>query len=135
MPVYKFIQYGDYYSKTLGSLWNYCRYEPFLSDASDSVGFTSVDFSDAFNFKQKITGKAGDDGTKDIEVMVSLKNLTKFQSILEISLINSEINLILTWSANCIIKSRGRYQATTFAITEKKAFFTTGDIGKLSQIR
>ena len=78
MPVYKFIQYGDYYSKTLGSLWNYCRYEPFLSDASDSVGFTSVDFSDPFNFKQKITGKAGDDGTKDIEVMVSLKNLTKF---------------------------------------------------------
>ena len=37
-------------------------------------------------------------------------------------LINCEINLILTWSANCIIKSSALNQATTFAITDIKLY-------------
>ena len=37
------------------------------------------------------------------EIMVALKNLNNFWRTLEMSLINCEINLILTWSASCVI--------------------------------
>ena len=36
------------------------------------------------------------------------------------SLINCEINLILTWSANFVISSASAKQETTFAITDTK---------------
>ena len=45
-----------------------------------------------------------------------LKNLSNFQRTLEISLTNSEINLILTWSENRIISNPSADQNTTFAI-------------------
>ena len=37
--------------------------------------------------------------------MVPWKYLSHFWRTLEMSLINCEINLILTWSANCVIVS------------------------------
>ena len=49
------------------------------------------------NFKQKITDKTGNDGTKDVEIMISLKHLSNFWKTLEILLINCEINLIPPW--------------------------------------
>ena len=36
------------------------------------------------------------------------------------SLINSEINLILTWPENCVISNAAVSQATTFSITDTK---------------
>ena len=42
--------------------------------------------------------------------------------IIEMSLINSEINLLLTWSSNCVISNAGANQATTFAITDTKRY-------------
>ena len=38
-------------------------------------------------------------------------------------LINCEINLILIWSANCVISSDAANQATIFAITESQFMF------------
>ena len=38
------------------------------------------------------------------------------------SLNNCEINLILTWSANCVISSADANQTTTFAITDARLF-------------
>ena len=52
-----------------------------------------------------MTGQTGDDGTNNVEVMVPLKNLSYFWHTLEMSLINSDVNLILTWNASCIIVS------------------------------
>ena len=52
--------------------------------------------SASFKYKQKITGETGNDGTKNFEINVPLRTL-------EILLINSEINLVLTWSTNCFI--------------------------------
>ena len=52
-----------------------------------------------------MTGQTGDDGTKNVEIMVPLKYLSNFWRTLEIPLINCEINLILTWSANCVVVS------------------------------
>ena len=37
-------------------------------------------------------------------------------------LINCEINILLTWSANCIISNANANQATTFAVTETKIY-------------
>ena len=55
--------------------------------------------------------------------MVPFKYLSNFWRTLEISLINCEINLILTWFKNCVIASNtGANQETTFAITDTKLY-------------
>ena len=55
--------------------------------------------------------------------MVPLKYLNNFWRILEMPLINCEINLILTWSANCVIVYTGVANLNaTFAITETKLY-------------
>ena len=47
------------------------------------------------------TPAAGD--TTDLEVVVPLKYLSNFWRTLKVHLIKCEINLILTWSATCVI--------------------------------
>ena len=39
----------------------------------------------------------------NIEIMVPLKYFSNFWRTLEMPLINCEANLILTWSANCVM--------------------------------
>ena len=52
--------------------------------------------------------------------MVPLKYLSNFWRTLEMPLINSEINIILTWSSTCVItNSTG---AGTFEITDTKLY-------------
>ena len=41
---------------------------------------------------------------------------------LEVTLINCEINLILTWSAICAVSDATANQATTFTITDGKLY-------------
>ena len=41
-----------------------------------------------------MTGQTGDDGTKNVEIMVPLKYLSNFWRTLQMSLTNCEINLI-----------------------------------------
>ena len=53
-------------------------------------------------------------------------------------LINYETNLILIWSANCVISNAAANQATTFAIADTKLFLyvvtsSTDDNAKLLQ--
>ena len=40
---------------------------------------------------------------KNVEIMVPLKYLSNFWRTLQMPLINCEVNLILTWSSNCVI--------------------------------
>ena len=54
--------------------------------------------------------------------MVPLKYLSNFWRIPEIPLINCEINLILTWSTNCVISNSAVNQAAKFAISDTKLF-------------
>ena len=55
--------------------------------------------------------------------MVPLKYLSNFWRMLEMPLINCEINLILTWPANCVIVSTNvANQNATFAITDAKLY-------------
>ena len=98
MPMYNFIDYSNNYSKTFASLWQYCKDVLAVNNNGDIVDFNEANVTDSFNFKEKITGQTGHDRTKDVEIMVQLKYLSNFWRTLEMSLINCEINLILTWS-------------------------------------
>ena len=39
MPMYNLIEYSDNYSKTSGSLWQYCKEIPAVNDNADIVAF------------------------------------------------------------------------------------------------
>ena len=70
-----------------------------------------------------MTGQTGNDGTKNVEIIVPLKYLSNFLRALEMSLTNCEIILILTWSTNCvIIPSNVVNQNGTFEITDTKLY-------------
>ena len=56
----------------------------------------------------------GNNTEKEVEIVVPLKHLSNFWRTLDIPLINCEIcelNLILTWSENCVITSKAARDA------------------------
>ena len=68
MPMYKLIKYSNNYSKTSGSLWQYCKDIPAVDGDGGIVDFNGaiVEFNganatDSFNFKAKITDETNDD--------------------------------------------------------------------------
>ena len=84
--------------------------------------------SKSFKYKRSITGSAykvseritypdgnevdnpaydaNKSGTRESEIVVPLKHLGNFSKGLSIPLINCEVSLTLTWSANCVITSK-----------------------------
>ena len=121
MPIYNLLKYSKNYRKTTGSLWNYYRDE--LSDPLYSN-------SESSKYKTGITGNtynvgAGESGYDEnnvgqnetviplkkvvIEVVIEneadipLKYLSNFWRSSNIPLINCEVELILTWSKNCVL--------------------------------
>ena len=111
MSMYNLIQYSDNYSKTSGSLWQYYKDDP-NDNLTDSKSFKS---------KVKITRNTpAISNTKDVEIIVPLKYFSIFWRTREIPLINCEINLIFTWSKDCVItNSTGEGK---FAITETRLY-------------
>ena len=101
MPMYNSLEYSNNYSKTSGRLWQYCIDIPALDNNNGIANFTENNLTDSINFKVKTTGQTGNDGTKNVEIMVPLKYLCNIWRTLEMPLINCEVSLILTWSANC----------------------------------
>ena len=123
MPMYNLIEYSDNYTKTTGSLWQYCKDIPARNANDDIVIFAENNTTDSFKFKAKITGQTGNDGTKDVEIMVPLKYLSNFWRTLEMPLINFEVNLILTWSSKGVLVATAiQNQAATFEITDTKLY-------------
>ena len=53
--MYNLIEYSDNYSKTFGSLWQYCNEISAVDDAGKIVAFNGANANDYFNFKTKIT--------------------------------------------------------------------------------
>ena len=79
MPMYNLTEYIDDYSKTSGSLWQYCKDIPAVVDNDNAItDFDNNNLTDLFNFKVKMAGQTGDDGTKNVEIMVSLSYLSVF---------------------------------------------------------
>ena len=108
-------------SKTSGSLWQYCKDIPGVNNYGDIVDFNGANATDSFNFKTKITGQTDNNGRIDnVEIMVPLKYLCSFwRTIFEMPFINCEVNLILTWSADCVITyTNVANKIPKFAITE-----------------
>ena len=124
MPMYNFIEYSNNYAKTAGSLWQYCKDIPARNNANNAIIiFAENNTTDSFNLKVKITDQTGDDGTKDVEIMVPLKYLSNFWRTSEMPLINCEVNLILTWSSSCVlIATNVQNQNATFTRTDTKLY-------------
>ena len=127
MPMYHLIEYTFNFSITTGNLWQYYKDKP-----NDSLAD-----SKSFKSKVKMTGSTpAGCNTKDVEIIVPLKYLSNFWRTLEMLLINCEVNLILTWSKDCVItNSEGEAK---FAITETKLYvpvvtLSTQDNAKLLQ--
>ena len=90
MSMYNLVEYSKGYSKTTGSLWNYYRNE-LTSDTNGNNNFNkNVVSSKSFKYKTSIIGRtfnvdennnayvAKKAGTKDVEIVVPLKHLSKF---------------------------------------------------------
>ena len=96
---------------------------PAVDNNNGIVNFVENNLIDSFNFKVKMIGQTGDDRTKNVEIMVPLKYLSNFWRTLEMPLIKCEINLILTWSTNCVIvPTNAANQNVTFQITDTKLY-------------
>ena len=123
MPMYNLIKYSNNYSKTSGNLWQYCKDIPDVNNDGKIVDFNDANATHSFNFKTKITDQTNDNRVINVEIMVTLKYLSNFWRTLEIPLINCEVNLILTWSADCvIIYTNVANQIPTFTITETNLY-------------
>ena len=77
--MYNLIEWSDNYSKTPRNLQQYWKVEPAINDANGEL----VDFNIAnainnlFKLQQKITGKTGNNGGENVDIIVSLKYLSK----------------------------------------------------------
>ena len=117
MSMYNLLVYSKNYRKTIGSFYNYYRDE--LSDDADDNNFdnTNVVNSEAFKYKNKITGNTynvdagaqgydvNKNGTQEVKLTLPLKYLGNFWRALNIPLISCEVSLELKWDKNCVINS------------------------------
>ena len=106
MPMCNLLEYSKNYRKTAGSLGNYYR-----DDTSNPLSSSS----ESFKYKTSITGNTynvddGEEGYDEnkvvknkTEVVIPLKHLNNFWKSLNMLLINCEVELILTWSKNCVL--------------------------------
>ena len=123
VPMYNLMEYSDNYSKTSGSLWQYCKEIPAINNEGAIINFDGTNATDSFSFKTKITGQTNNNGIINIEIMVPLKYLSNFWRALEMPLINCEVELVLNWSADCvIIYTNVNNQVATFTKTETNLY-------------
>ena len=122
MSIYNLIEYSDNYSKTSEMLWSYCRDEPAVNNDDEITDFNAGNAdTNSFNIKDKITGQTGDNGTKNVEIMVPLKYLSNIWRTLKIILMNGEINLAINLYGKCaIVATNVADQAATFSTTDIK---------------
>ena len=99
--MYNLLECSKNYRKTTGSLQNYYRDQP-----SDPLSTNS----ESFKYKTSIVGKTAqdDDSLTNAEVVIPLKYLSNFWRNLDIPLINCEVEIILTWSKNCVLADDSR---------------------------
>ena len=134
-------------------MWNYYRDEPNsgVGGHNNNVNYSIKD-SKSCDYKTNITGKLeGINKTKDVEIVVPLKYLSNFWRTLNMPLINCEINLILTWSENCVLTSKATRDANpnvnpaiaavnyptnaTFKITDTKLYVPVVTLSKENDIK
>ena len=116
MPMYNILEYSKNYKKTTGSLWNYYRDKPSnpLSTNSESFNYKTSITGNTYNIDEKFTDDDGNEvdnpnydanksGKNKAEIVIPSKHLSNFWRSLNILLINCEVELILTWTKNCVL--------------------------------
>ena len=84
MSMHNLIGYIDNYSRTSEILWEYCRDQPALNPTDNAIDFNADNATtDSFKIKEKITRKIGNNGTKNVKIMVLLKYLIIFRELLK----------------------------------------------------
>ena len=73
MPMYNLIEYSDNYSKTSGSLSQYCKEIPAVNNTGNIVDFNESNATVSFNFKTKITSQTNNYEIINVEIIVPLK--------------------------------------------------------------
>ena len=140
MLMYSLLEYSKNYRKSTGSLQNYYRDEP-----SNPLSLNS----ESFKYKTIIVGKIPEDNDwlTNAEVVIPLKYLSNFWRALNIPLINCEVELILTWSKNCVLADmttrnvEGDNPAivapsvATFKITDTKLYVPVVTLSKENDIK
>ena len=122
MSMYNLIEYGDNYSDTSGSLWNFKRDE-IINNADVTNDYNSP----PFKYKANLIGNAENNGRKNgVKIAVSLKYLSNFWRSLEMPSINCKILLSLKWIENCILTinldANNNINKATLRITDAKLY-------------
>ena len=95
---------------------------------------TAITKSESSRSKVRITENTPDNGnTKDVEIIVPLKCLSNFWRSLEVPLIDGEIKLVLTWSANFVITNSAG--AGILAITVTKLFISVDTLSTQDNLK
>ena len=111
MPIHNLIEYSKNYSESQGSLCNYYRDESNSRVWENDINY-SIKCSKSFNYKTRIVGKLeGSNTEQNVEIVVQLKYLSEFWRTLDITLINCEVCLTLTWPRNYVITNKAFRQA------------------------
>ena len=122
MSMYNLIEYGDNYSDTSGSLWQFRRNESPVTNAGN-LDNVPVDNLTYFKYKSSfIEESAAIDGNrvfKNVKIAVPLKYFSNFWRSLETPLINCKIHLELNWSRDCVMST---IADTTFKVTNTKLY-------------
>ena len=92
--MYNLIEYSGNYLKESGSLWQHFRDEAAVNDNCVIVDFNGANHTKCLNSKTKLTCQTGDNGRKNVKIIVPLKYLSDFWRTREIPLINCEIDFI-----------------------------------------
>ena len=97
--MYNLIEYSDNYSDTLGSLWDFKRYE-----IANNADVTNDDNAPSFKYKASlITNTEANETKKGVKIAVPLEYLSNVWRSLEMPLINCKVELLLKWIENCVL--------------------------------
>ena len=127
MPIYNLIEYSKNYLRTSGTSYR----DELNSGVEGNINY-SIKGSKSFDYETSIIGKLeGNNVEKEkVKIVVPLKYLINFWRALVIPLINCEVPLTLTLSANCVLTKKVTRDAdpdanpinATFKITDTKSY-------------
>ena len=152
MPMYNLLEYSKNYKKTAGSLWNYYRDQPSdpLSTNSESFKYKNNITGNTYNVDLTIIGDGGNPipnpnydvnkaGKNETEVVIPLNYFSNFWRSLDIPLINCEVEIIFTWTKNCVLAdmtvANNPPSGLEFQITDTKLYVSVVTLSKENDIK
>ena len=105
--MYNLIDYGDSYSDTSGSLWQFKRDEQNRNNGNPAD--ISTHDSSSLKYQASFLGEpiaaANNTAFKDLKTTVPLNYLSNFWRSLKASLINCKIHVKLNWTKICVMSN------------------------------